>query len=76
MHVGTRPGSVVRTFFTLLALPLLVLPLLAVLSAGWQHAVGHGAEWIGAASLVFIATGVWRLVFDGESERRRRDVHR
>ena len=68
--MGTSVGSVVRTFFTVLALAVVGLPLLGLIARG-SHNVRWGTmpEWIGACALLLIAAGVWKLA--RESERAR-----
>jgi protein-S-isoprenylcysteine O-methyltransferase Ste14 len=71
--VGTAPGSVVRTFFILLALVVVCLPIVGWLASSHSVQWGTVPEWIGALSLVLIAVGVWSVARNGERERDRSD---
>jgi hypothetical protein len=68
--VRTSPGSVVRTFFTVLALAVVGLPLLGLVGSEWHNVRwGTAPEWIGAFALVLIAAGVWILARSTERAR-------
>jgi len=63
----------VRPFFTVLALAVACLPLLALAS---NDSVRWGSvpEWSGASGLVFIAAGVWKIARTSEHARRESDT--
>jgi uncharacterized membrane protein len=67
--VSRRLQSVIRTFFTLLALSVVALPVAGWIASAHGFRWGTVPEWIAAIALVFIAVGVWRLVHLGERER-------
>jgi uncharacterized membrane protein len=67
---------VIRTFFTLLALSVVALPIAGWIASAHGFQWGTVPEWIGAIALVLIAAGVWRLVRDGERSRSDAEVRR
>jgi protein-S-isoprenylcysteine O-methyltransferase Ste14 len=73
--VGSPFDRIVRSFFILLALAVVGLPVLA-LAASASDSVRWGTvpEWIGACGLLLIAAGIWKLARTGERTRRGTDV--
>jgi protein-S-isoprenylcysteine O-methyltransferase Ste14 len=73
--VGSPFDRIVRSFFILLALAVVGLPVLA-LAASASNSVRWGTvpEWIGAFGLLLIAHGVWKLARSAERTRRGSDV--
>jgi hypothetical protein len=67
---------VARTFFTLLALVVVCLPIVGWLASAHRVEWGNVPEWIGALALLLIAAGVWRLALDRARSGRGRELHR
>jgi hypothetical protein len=65
-----------RTFFTLLALVVVCLPIVGWLASSHSVRWGTVPEWIGALSLVVIAASVRRLALDREHAGRGSELRR
>jgi protein-S-isoprenylcysteine O-methyltransferase Ste14 len=65
-----------RSFFTVLALAVVCVPVLGWVSSVHWGNVGWGTvpEWIGACGLLLIAAGVWKLARNDERTRRSSDA--
>lgn len=64
---------VARSFFTVLGLAVICLPLLGLAtndSLRW----GTVPEWVGAFGILLIAAGVWKLARNSERQERGRDA--
>jgi len=75
-RVSTRSESVARTFFTLLALVVVSLPIVGWLASAHRVQWGTVPEWVGALALLVIAAGVWRLALDRDRSGRSREPRR
>ena len=70
--MGSPFDRLARSFFTVLALAVLCVPVLGLASSvHWGNVRwGNVPEWIGACGLLLIAAGVWKLARNAERARR------